>query len=78
MSSGKPFWLIKCERSYGDTRQLFLLGNHEGAFDGFKSVCMEKVDFRDVAQIVNDYYSMAKDDWVANYDARFRLPHETA
>jgi len=76
MNPEEPFWLIKCERSYGDARQLFLLGNHEGAFDGFKSNYMENVDFRDVAQIVNHYYDMAKDDWIAKYDARFRGPNE--
>ncbi len=77
MNSAKPFWLIKCERGYGDARQLFLAGNHESAFDEFKRIYMEKADFRDVAQIVNDYYDLAKDDWIAKYNARFKGPHES-
>ena len=40
MDSSKPFWLIKCERGYEDAQQRFVLGDHEGAFDGFKSVYM--------------------------------------
>ncbi|MDB6028078.1 MAG: hypothetical protein JWM68_4301 [Verrucomicrobiales bacterium] len=78
MDSSKPFWLIECERGYRDAQQRFVLGDHEGAFDGFKSIYMEKCDFRDVAQIVHDYYDMAKDDWIAKYKTRFSGPHEAA
>ena len=78
MKSAKPFWLLKCERGYENARQLFLFGKHESAFEGFKSIYIEKVDFRDVAQIVNDYYDMAEDEWIKKYDAHFKEPHETA
>jgi hypothetical protein len=78
MDSSKPFWLIKCERGYGDAQQRFVSGDYEGAFDGFKGIYMEKCDFRDVARIVHDYYDMAKDEWITKYKTRFSEPREGA
>ena len=75
MNSAKPFWLVKCEHGYEDARRVFLLGKHERAMEGFKSIYMEKVDFRDVAQIVHDYYDMTKADWISKYEARFKGAH---
>ena len=78
MDSPKPFWLTRCELWYGDARQRFVLGDHEGAFDLFKHIYSENCNFQDVAQIVHDYYDMAKDDWIAKYTTRFSGKNEAA
>jgi len=56
-------------------RELFLLGEHDRAFARFKSIYEVDCTFRDVADIVNDYYDTAEDAWVAKYKARFGQRH---
>jgi hypothetical protein len=65
-------------RIYDGARELFQLGEHDRALDRFKSIYEVDCTFRDVADIVNDYYDTAKNEWLSKYEARFRQQHETA
>ncbi|MCW1921222.1 hypothetical protein OKA05_01580 [Luteolibacter arcticus] len=64
-------WL-SLERLYDEGRQLFLRGQHEEAIDRFKRVYEDTFNLRDVAQIVDDYYSMSPEQWVAKYQTQFQ------
>jgi hypothetical protein len=59
-------------RIYEGAKELFLLGKHERAIERFLRVYEIDVTFYDVAEIVNDYYDMAEDKWVAKYESKFR------
>lgn len=63
---------------YKEARELFLRGKYERALDRFKSIYEVDIFFRDVALIVDDYYTIAKDDWVAKYKTRFQERQGTA
>jgi hypothetical protein len=65
-------------RIYEGARDLFLRGQHDRALDRFKSIYEVDCTFRDVAEIVNDYYDTAKDAWLAKYETRFQQLHGTA
>ena len=56
---------------YEGARELFRLGQYDRAFERFKSIYEVDVTFRDVAEIVNDYYDTEQDAWLAKYHARF-------
>ena len=60
---------------YEGAKELFLRGEHDRALDRFKSIYEVDCTFRDVANIVHDYYDSAKDKWIAKYDAQFRAQH---
>jgi hypothetical protein len=66
------------DRIYEGARDLFLRGEHERALDRFQSIYEVDCTFRDVAEIVDDYYDTAKGEWVAKYDSRFKQQHERA
>ena len=44
------------DRIYEGARDLFLRGQHDRALDRFQSIYEVDCTFRDVAEIVNDYY----------------------
>ena len=60
---------------YEGARDLFLRGQHDRALDRFQSIYEIDVTFRDVTEIVNDYYNTAKREWVAKYQSRFQQQH---
>jgi len=64
------------DRIYEGARDLFLRGQHDRALDRFQSIYEVDVTFRDVAEIVNDYYDTARREWLAKYETRFQ--HTTA
>ena len=66
------------DRIYEGARDLFLRGEHDRALDRFKSIYEIDCTFRDVAEIVNDYYDTAKSEWFAKYESRFQHQHGTA
>ena len=64
-------WLA-LERLYEEGRQLFLRGQHEEAVDRFKRIYQETLALRDVTEIVEDYFTMPREQWVAKYQTRFQ------
>ncbi len=68
---------------YEGAKELFLDGEHERALDRFQSIYEVDITFRDVAEIVNDYYDEQLNDrsrkkWIAKYQARFRKSGDPA
>jgi hypothetical protein len=61
----------RIERLYDEGRRLFLQGKHEEALERFKRIYEDKTVFRDVAEIVEDYYAHGEDAWIAKYQPRF-------
>jgi hypothetical protein len=61
----------RIERLYEEGRRLFLQGKHEEALDRFKRIYEDTTVFRDVAEIVEDYYANGQDEWIAKYQPRF-------
>ena len=64
-------WLA-LERLYEDGRQLFLHGKHDEAVDRFKRIYEDTLELRDVTEIVDDYYTLPREEWVAKYQTRFQ------
>jgi hypothetical protein len=63
---------------YDEGRQLFLSGKHREAVERFKRIYELDSQFRDVAEIVDDYYSSELEAvWLEKYQARFEpsKPH---
>jgi hypothetical protein len=60
------------KRIYEAAKELFLRGKHVQALESFKSIYEVAFNFRDVANIIDDYYNLANDKWVAKYEAKFR------
>ncbi len=69
-NSSDPDWLA-LERLYDEGRQLFLRGNHQAAIDRFKRIYEDTLHVRDVAKVVDDYYGLPREEWIAKYRARF-------
>lgn len=59
-------------RIYEEAKEVFLCGKHDQALESFKSIYELDVTFRDVADIVDDYYVLPKGKWIAKYEAQFR------
>jgi hypothetical protein len=57
---------------YEDAKELFLCGKHDQALEGFKTIYEFDIGVRDVAEIIEDYYHMPKDKWIAKYKAHFQ------
>jgi hypothetical protein len=64
------------DRIYEGATVVFLNDEHEHALHRFLSIYEVDCTFRDVAEIVNDYWDMQKPEWVAKYHSRFKSPHE--
>ena len=60
------------DRIYEGAKDLFLRGEHDRALDRFKSIYEVDCTFRDVAEIVNDYYDTSEREWLAKYERRFQ------
>jgi hypothetical protein len=60
------------KRIYEEAKELFLRSKYDQSLDSFKSIYEYDVTFRDVASIIDDYYVMPKDKWLAKYKAQFR------
>jgi outer membrane protein assembly factor BamD (BamD/ComL family) len=61
----------RIEKLYEEGRQLFRRGKHEEALDRFKRIYEDTTVFRDVGEIVEDYYAHGEDVWLKKYRARF-------
>jgi len=59
-------------RIYEEAKGIFLRGKHDQALEDFKTIYEQDIGVRDVAEIINDYYDMPKDKWIAKYKARFQ------
>ena len=59
-------------RIYEEGKKLFLRGKFDQAKDRFKSIYEYDSSFRNVADIVEDYYGLPKDKWVEKYKTLFR------
>ena len=70
-SSDDLDWLA-LEQLYEDGRQLFLRGKHDEAIDRFKRIYEDTLELRDVTEIVDDYYTLPREQWVAKYQTRFQ------
>jgi len=57
---------------YDEAKELFLCGEYDQALEDFKTIYEQDVKFRDVASIIDDWYSMPKDKLMAKYKAQFR------
>jgi outer membrane protein assembly factor BamD (BamD/ComL family) len=68
----------RIEKLYQEGRQLFLKGKHGEALDRFKRIYEDTTVFRDVAEIVEDYYAHGEDVWLRKYRARFESPSGVA
>jgi hypothetical protein len=66
-----PDW-FSLERLYEDGRQLLLRGKQEAAIHCFKRIYEETLELRDVTEIVEDYYTLPHEQWVAKYQTRFK------
>jgi hypothetical protein len=61
------------ETLYTEGRDLFLQGKHEEALDCFKRIYEETLDFRDVCEIVDEYYAGGeKEQWIKKNQSRFK------
>ena len=60
------------EQLYDRGRKLFLCGKYEEAIDKFKRIYADTLELRDVTEIVDDYYSLSREEWVAKYQTRFK------
>jgi hypothetical protein len=69
-TSNDPDW-FSLERLYEEGRELFMAGKHEEAIGRFKSIFAETLELRDVTEIVEDYYCLPREQWVAKYQVRF-------
>jgi hypothetical protein len=63
---------------YEGAKQLFLEGEYDRAVERFKSIYEVRFDFRDVGEIIHDYYATPKDEWIAKFKARFNAHHGSA
>lgn len=72
MSESEDFFSMerRNETLYAEGRRLFRLGKLEEAMDRFKRIYEDTVVFRDVAQIINDYYTDGEEAWLRNYQAK--------
>lgn len=70
-TSGDLDW-FGLERLYEEGRQLLLQGRYEEAIGTFKRIYVDTLELRDVTEIVDDYYSLPREEWVAKYQARFK------
>lgn len=61
----------RSERLYEEGRESFVHGKYERAIELFKQIYCQLVTFRDAEEIVDDYYSKPRDEWVAKYRERF-------
>jgi len=68
----------RIERLYEEGRRLFLQGKHEEALDQFKRIYEDTTAFRDIAEIVEDYYANGQDAWIAKYQPRFERQSRVA
>jgi hypothetical protein len=59
-------------RIYEEAKGTFLRGKHAQALKDFIAIYEQDIGVRDVAEIINDYYDMPKDKWIAKYEARFQ------
>jgi hypothetical protein len=59
-------------RIYEEAKDLFLRGKYDQALESFKSIYENDITVRDVATIIEDYFVMPKDKWIAKYKAQFR------
>ena len=59
-------------RIYEGARELFLHGEHGRALERFLSIYEVDCTFRDIANIINDYYDSPRDKWLAKYETQFR------
>jgi hypothetical protein len=73
MKDSEDFFAIeqRFKQLYEEGRQLFLKGEHEEALGRFKRIFEDSAVFRDVEEIVIDYYSIPEHEWLAKYQARF-------
>jgi hypothetical protein len=66
------------DRIYEGARELFQLGEHDRALERFKSVYEVACTFRDVEEIINDYYDTGRSEWLTKYETRFLEQQRTA
>lgn len=59
-------------RIYEGAKELFLHGKYDQALEDFKFIYERDIRVRDVVDIINDYYEMPKDKWIAKYQVRFQ------
>jgi hypothetical protein len=72
MKCSDDFDWFALERLYDEGRELFHSGKHDEALNRFKRIYEETLDLRDVNEILDDYYTLPKEQWVAKYMARFK------
>ena len=63
---------LALQRFYQETVDLFQAGRHDEAFERFRSIYLEDVGCGEVAKIIQDYYDMAKGEWIVKYTTRFQ------
>ena len=73
MKGNQDFFAMeqRFEQLYEEGKQLFLNGKYEEAIDRFKRIFEDSAIFRDVEEIVIDYYSQPEHEWLAKYKSRF-------
>jgi hypothetical protein len=59
------------EKLYDEGRRLFLAEKFDNALEQFKRVYELDCRFRDVAEIVQESYSLTEDEWREKFRARF-------
>jgi hypothetical protein len=59
------------KKLYDEGRQLFLNGRFDKALERFKRIYEFDACFRDVAEIVEDAYSLSEDEWRKKFQVRF-------
>ncbi len=58
------------EHLYYEGCRLFMRGEYDQAVDQFKRIYEETTDLWDVADLVEGYYTLSRDHWVARYRSR--------
>lgn len=61
----------RIEKLYEEGRRLFLKRRYEDAIERFKRIYEDTTVFRDVAEIIEDYYANGQDEWVRKFRPRF-------
>ena len=60
------------ERLYDEGRRLFVRGKHEAAIERFERIYEDTLELGYVAEAVDDYYTLPREQWIARYQVRFQ------
>ena len=63
----------RLQRVYDEGRQLFLQGNYVESVERFSGIYRVDLFYRDVVEIVHEFYEKPRSEWIAKYTPRFEI-----